>query len=136
MLIEKPSKCLENDSQIELEPDDFPKDEDSTIYISNKTKGTKLESQFQRKTSTITDESKHTITMKDKKGKSQKRRRQNAWEKTPKKADHIARKQNHWKRNFQIFLRNGAFSLPQNVPFGRFVIVIHFRSEKKLKLHS
>ena len=56
---------------MKLEPDKFRIEEDSTIYIRNKTKDTKLGLQFQRKTGTITDESKHAIAIKDIKRKSQ-----------------------------------------------------------------
>ena len=69
LLTEKPKNCLENDDTLQLSPDDFPKDDDSTVFLRDKTKNTKLESQFKKKKGTITNETKHTITMDTNRGR-------------------------------------------------------------------
>ena len=43
--------------------DAFPKEEDSTIFVRNRTRGTKLDGTFDRKRGRIVGESSHTVTM-------------------------------------------------------------------------
>ena len=69
ILIEKPKHCLENDSALQLSPEDFQKDTDSTILMRNRTKNTKLESHFKQRKGRIVSESDHTITMDSKRGR-------------------------------------------------------------------
>ena len=67
--IEKPKHCLEIDKNLELSPDEFPKDGDSTIFLRDRTRNSKLESHFKRKRSTIAKETAHTITMETPRGR-------------------------------------------------------------------
>ena len=60
---------LEIDENLQLSPDEFPKDGDSTIFLRDRTRNTKLESQFKRKRSTIAKETTHTITMETPRGR-------------------------------------------------------------------
>ena len=69
ILIEKPNNCLENDSALQLSPEDFPKDNDPTILMRNKTKNTKLEGHFKQRKGRIVSESDHLITMETKRGR-------------------------------------------------------------------
>ena len=63
LLTEKPRNCLENDSTRQLSPDDFPKDDDSTVFLRDRTKNTQLESQFKKKKGIITKETAHTLPL-------------------------------------------------------------------------
>ena len=87
LLIEKPKSCLENDNTLQLSPEYFPKDDDSTILMRNKTRNTKLEGQFAKKKGQIS-ESEHTITMATPKGRQVISKRDVAKLKKPKSASH------------------------------------------------
>ena len=54
--------CLEHDSTLQLSPDDFPKDDDSTVLLRDRTRNTKLENHFKLK-GIITQETAHTLTL-------------------------------------------------------------------------
>ena len=47
----------------------MPKDDDSTIFLRDRTKNTKLESQFKKKRRTIAAESSHAITVETPRGR-------------------------------------------------------------------
>ena len=66
IITEKPNHCLENDNTVKLSPDEFPKDDDSTIFQRDQTTNTKLEGQFEKKSGPIVAESDHTVTMETK----------------------------------------------------------------------
>ena len=68
ILTEKPNKCSENDKQLQLSPEELPKNDDSTVFLRDRTKNTKLESQFKKKRGTIAAESSHTITIETPRG--------------------------------------------------------------------
>ena len=88
LLIEKPKTCLENDNTLQLSPEDFPKDDDSTIIMRNKTRNTKLEGQFAKTKGQIVTESEHTITMDTPRGRQVISKRDVAKLKKPKSASH------------------------------------------------
>ena len=88
LLIEKPKSCLENDNTLQLSPEDFPKDDDSTILMRNKTRNTKLEGQFAKKKGQIVTESEHTNTMDTPRGRQVNSKRDVAKLKKPKSASH------------------------------------------------
>ena len=88
LLIEKPKSCLENDNLLQLSPEDFPKDDDSTILMRNKTRNTKLEGQFAKKKGQIVSESDHTITKATPRGRQVISKRDVAKLKKPKSASH------------------------------------------------
>ena len=69
ILTEKPNKCLQNDKQLQLSHEEFPKDNDSTIFLRDRTKNTKLESQFKKKRGAIAAESSHTFTIETPRGR-------------------------------------------------------------------
>ena len=46
-----------------LEEDDFSPDVDSTVLISERTRGSKLEGTFKKKTAQLIGESSHTVTI-------------------------------------------------------------------------
>ena len=87
-LIEKPKSCLENDNTLQLSSEDFPKDDDSTILMRNKTRNTKLEGQFAKKKGQIVTESEHNITMDTSRGRQVISKRDVAKLKKPKSASH------------------------------------------------
>ena len=60
LLTQKPKVCLEQDDAIQLEPEEFPKDNDSIVFSRHKTKGTKLEGQFRKTDTKITHSTQHT----------------------------------------------------------------------------
>ena len=88
LLLEKPKSCLETDNTLQLSPEDFPKDDDSTILMRNKTRNTKLEGQFAKKKGQIVSESEHTITMATPRGRQVISKRDVAKLKKPKSASH------------------------------------------------
>ena len=62
-------KCiLEQDRQIEIEPEDFSEEADSAILVREKVRGTKLEGAFKKVKGKIVGESSHTITVLPKTG--------------------------------------------------------------------
>ena len=62
-------KCiLEQDPQIEIEPEDFSEEADSTILVRERVRGTKLEGAFKKVKRKILGESSHTITVLPKTG--------------------------------------------------------------------
>ena len=69
ILTEKPNKSLENDKQLQLSPEEFPKDDDSTIFLRDRTMNTKLEGQFKKKRGIIAAESSHIITIEAPRGR-------------------------------------------------------------------
>ena len=72
IIIEKPKMCLEQDTALDLQLEDFPRDDDSLVFIRDKTTGTKLESKFKKAPGKITEETNNTVTIeKSKTGKSQ-----------------------------------------------------------------
>ena len=69
LIIEKPKPCLENDKTLQLSPEEFPRDYDSTVFMRNKTRNTKLEGQFSKKKGNIVQETEHTVTMSTPRGR-------------------------------------------------------------------
>ena len=63
VLSEEPKHSLEINENLQPSSDEFSKDDDSTFFLLNRTRNTKLERQFKKKQSTITAESSHTLTM-------------------------------------------------------------------------
>ena len=63
-------KCiLDQDPRIEIEPEDFSEEADSTILVRERVRGTKLEGAFKKVEGQIVGESAHTITIPPKTGK-------------------------------------------------------------------
>ena len=62
-LVGKFRNILAQDSQVEFQPLDFHGDTDSTILVRERTKGSKLESTFARKTGKVLRETDHTIAI-------------------------------------------------------------------------
>ena len=60
------------DSQLEFQPSDFHDDTDSTILVRERTKGSKLEPNFARKTGKVIEETTHTIAILPEKAKQPK----------------------------------------------------------------
>ena len=58
----------ENDPQIDLKPEDFSEEADSTILVRERVRGTKLERPYRKRKGIITAESDHTIRILPKKG--------------------------------------------------------------------
>ena len=69
IITEIPKTCLETEDALQLTPEDFPKDDDSTIFLRDKTKNTKLEGQFKKRHGNIMAESSHTITLENERGR-------------------------------------------------------------------
>ena len=69
IITEKPKNCLETEEALQLTPEDFPKDDDSTIFLRDRTKNTKLEGQFKKRQGNIVAESSHTITLENERGR-------------------------------------------------------------------
>ena len=64
-------KCiLEKDPLIEIEPDDFSDEADSTILVRERMRGTKLEGAFKKIKGKVTGQSEHTISILPKSGKT------------------------------------------------------------------
>ena len=64
-------KCiLEKDPLIEIEPDDFSDEADSTILVRERMRGTKLEGAFKKVKGKVTGQSEHTISILPKSGKT------------------------------------------------------------------
>ena len=59
---------LEQDPRIEIEPEDFSEEADSTILVRERVRGTKLEGAFKKVKGKIVGESSHTITVPHKQG--------------------------------------------------------------------
>ena len=68
-LIEK--YILEKDPAIEIEPEDFSEEVDSTILVKERVRGTKLESAFKRVKGQVVSQSNNTITVIPKASKSE-----------------------------------------------------------------
>ena len=66
-MIEK--RILDQDPQIEKEPEDFSEEADSTIIVRERVRGTKLEGAFKKVKGQIVGESTHTITILPKTGR-------------------------------------------------------------------
>ena len=63
-------KCiLEEDPKLQIEPEDFSEEADSTILVRERVRGTKLEGNFKKMKGRVTAESEHTITVQPKAGK-------------------------------------------------------------------
>ena len=62
-LVGKFRNILAQDSQVEIQPSDFHVDTDSTILVRERTKGSKLEATFARKTGKVIRETEHTIAI-------------------------------------------------------------------------
>ena len=63
-------KCfLEKDPQLQIEPEDFSEEADSTILVRERVKGTKLEGNFKKIKGQVINQSEHTITVLSKVGK-------------------------------------------------------------------
>ena len=63
-------KCfLEKDPQLQIEPEDFSEEADSTILVRERVKGTKLEGNFKKVKGQIVSQSENTITILPKSGK-------------------------------------------------------------------
>ena len=60
------------DSELEFQPSDFHDDTDSTILVRERTKGSKLEPTFARKTGKVIEETTHTIAILPEKAKQPK----------------------------------------------------------------
>ena len=57
-------KCiLDQDPRIEIEPENFSEEEESTILVRERVRGTKLEGAFKKVKDQIVGESTHTITI-------------------------------------------------------------------------
>ena len=64
-------KCiLEEDPKLQIEPEDFSEEADSTILVRERVRGTKLEGNFKKMKGKVTAESEHTITIQPKAGKT------------------------------------------------------------------
>ena len=63
---------LAQDSHLEFQPSDFHDDTDSAILVRERTKGSKLEPTFARKTGKVIQETQHTIAILPEKGKTTK----------------------------------------------------------------
>ena len=62
-------KCiLEQDPQIEIEPEDFSEEADSNILVRERVRGTKLDGAFEKVKGKFVGESSHTITVLTKTG--------------------------------------------------------------------
>ena len=59
---------LENDPQIEIEPEEFSEEADSTILVRVRVRGTKVEDAFKKVKGKTEGESSHTITVLPKAG--------------------------------------------------------------------
>ena len=88
LIIEKPKPCLQNDNTLQLPPEDFPRDDDSAIFMRNKTRNTKLEGQLSKKKGNIVQETEHTITMSTPRGRQIISKRDIAKTKKRKSASH------------------------------------------------
>ena len=63
-------KCiLEEDPKLQIEPEDFSEEADSTILVRERVRGTKLEGNFKKMKGRVTAESEHAITVQPKAGK-------------------------------------------------------------------
>ena len=63
-------KCfLEKDPQLQIEPEDFSEEADSTILVRERVKGTKLKGIFKKINGQIINQSENTITVLPKSGK-------------------------------------------------------------------
>ena len=63
-------KCfLEKDPQLQIEPEDFSEEADSTILVRERVKGTKLEGNFKKIKGQVINQSEHTKTVLPKVGK-------------------------------------------------------------------
>ena len=49
LLTEKPQTCLEDDETLKLSSDKLPKDDNSTVFLRDRTKNTKLETQCRKR---------------------------------------------------------------------------------------
>ena len=67
--IEKPKPCLENDRDLQHSPEDFSRDNVSTILMRDRTKNTKLEGHFKERKGRIVRENDHTVTMETSRGR-------------------------------------------------------------------
>ena len=64
-------KCiLDKDPRIDIEPEDFSEEADSTILVRERVRGTKLEGAFKKVKGNIVDESQNTLKILPKTGKS------------------------------------------------------------------
>ena len=64
-------KCiLDKDPRIDIEPEDFSEEADSTILVRERVRGTKLEGAFEKVKGNIVDESQNTLKILPKTGKS------------------------------------------------------------------
>ena len=62
-------KCiLEKDLYLQIEPEDFSEEADSTIHVRERVKGTKLEGNFRRMKGNVAVQNEHTITVVPKSG--------------------------------------------------------------------
>ena len=60
---------LKKDPQLQIEPEDFSEEADSTILVRERVKGTKLEGNFKKIKGQIISQSENTITVLPKSGK-------------------------------------------------------------------
>ena len=63
------SCILDKDPNLQIMPSDFSPDVDSTIFMRERTRGSKLEGTFRKTNAKIVDETRHTITMLPESGK-------------------------------------------------------------------
>ena len=70
-IINKIKNVSENDPKVEFTQSDFEEEVDSTILVRERTKGSKLEGQYKRKTGKVIKESAHTITFLPKNSKKE-----------------------------------------------------------------
>ena len=61
--IEKPKTSSENYSALQLSPEDFPRESDSTLLLRDRLKNTKLEAQFIPRKGRVVSESALTVTL-------------------------------------------------------------------------
>ena len=70
-IINKIKNVSENDPKVEFTQSDFEEEVDSAILVRERTKGSKLEGQYKRKTGKVIKESAHTITFLPKNSKKE-----------------------------------------------------------------
>ena len=61
-LVGKFMDISERDPKLDFQPSDFQDETDSTILVSERSKGSKLESTFAKKTGTVVNETEHTVS--------------------------------------------------------------------------
>ena len=68
-LVGKFMDTSERDPKLDFQPSDFQDETDSTILVRERSKGSKLESKFAKKTGTVVNETSHTVSILPEKSK-------------------------------------------------------------------